>query len=95
MFYGAAKANWGEPRIAKMEGNLKCYTAIHGYTGTYDIAKHYGSVRRAFGDQVGENDMWIVAAALAHQMPVVTKNLKHFEPMSYRLGFGLTHPDRP
>ena len=92
MFYGAAKANWGEPRIAKMETILRRYTVI---PGTYDIAKHYGSVKKAFRDQVGENDMWIAATALAHRMPVVTNNLKHFEPMSDRLGFSLVHPDRP
>ncbi len=92
MFFGAAKANWGERRIARMETILRRYTVI---PGTYAIAKHYGSVRRAFLDQVGENDMWIAATALAHEMPLVTNNLKHFEPMSDRFGFGLVHPDSP
>ena len=54
-----------------------------------------GRSREPFRDQVGENDMWIAATALAHRMPVVTNNLKHFEPMSERLGFGLVHSDRP
>ena len=92
MFFGAAKANWGEPRIARMETILRRYTVI---PGTYDIAQRYGHVKRAFRDQVGENDMWIAATALAHELPVVTNNLTHFGPMSDRLGFDLVHPDRP
>ena len=92
MFYGAAKANWGERRISEMETILSRYTVI---PGTYHVAQRYGHVKRAFSDQVGENDMWIAATALAHELPVVTNNLKHFEPMSDRLGFGLVRSDRP
>lgn len=91
MFYGAVKANWGKPRIAKMEAILRRYTVI---PGTYDIAQRYGDVKRAFRDQVGGNDMWIAATALAHELPVVTNNLTHFEPMNNRFGFGIVHPDR-
>ena len=91
MYFGAAKANWGERRISKMEAILRRYTVI---PGTSDIAKRYGDVRRAFDEQVGRNDMWIAATALAHELPIVTNNLTHFEPMSERLGFSLVHPDR-
>ena len=91
MYFGAAKANWGERRISKMETILGRYTVI---PGSYDIARRYGDVKRAFDKQVGENDMWIAATALAHELPIVTNNLTHFEPMSERLGFSLVHPDR-
>ena len=67
------------------------YTTI---PGTYDVARHYGEVKKAFRDQVGDNDMWIAATAMAHELPIITNNLRHFEPMSDRLGFGLVHPDR-
>ena len=92
MYFGAEKANWGEPRIAKMETILRRYTVI---PGTYEVARQYGRVKRAFRDQVDENDMWIAATALAYELPVVTNNLTHFEPMSDQLDFGLVHPDRP
>ncbi|MCY3862384.1 MAG: PIN domain-containing protein [bacterium] len=92
MYFGAEKANWGEPRIVKMETILRRYTVI---PGTYEIARQYGRVKRAFRDQVDENDMWIAATALAYELPVVTNNLTHFEPMSNQLDFGLVHPDRP
>ena len=73
-----------------METILGRYTVI---PGSYDIAKRYGDVRRAFDGQAGENDMWIAATAPAHELPLVTNNLTHFEPMSERLGFSLVHPD--
>jgi len=92
MYFGAEKANWGEPRVAKMETILRRYTVI---PGTYEVARQYGRVKRAFCDQVDENDMWIAATALAYELPVVTNNLTHFEPMSDQLDFGLVHPDRP
>ena len=63
--------------------------------GTYDIAQFFGQLKAAFQDQIGEGDMWVAATALAHELPVVTNNLKHFEPMSERFGFSLLHPDRP
>ena len=91
MYFGAANRGWGETRVSKMEKILRRYTTI---PGTYDVAHRYGQVKQAFRDQVGENDMWIAATALAHELPIITNNLKHFEPMSERLGFGLVHPDR-
>lgn len=89
MYFGAQKANWGRSRIAKMEEILAKYTAI---PGSNEIAKAYGRVKSAFKDQVEENDMWIAAAALARDLPVVTNNLKHFEPMSDRFELALVHP---
>ena len=91
MYFGAEKAGWGEPRVAKMEAILMRYIVI---PGTYEVARQYGLVKRAFLDQVDENDMWIAATALAHELPVMTNNLRHFEPMGDRFGFGLVHPDR-
>ncbi len=90
MCFGAEKANWGQVRVAQMETILKRYVVI---PGTYEIAKQYGRVKRYFRDQVDENDMWIAATALAHELAVITNNLRHFEPMSEHCGFSLVHPD--
>ena len=91
MYFGAEKAGWGERRISKMEGILSRYAVI---PGTHEVARQYGRVKRAFQDQVDENDMWISATALAHELPIMTNNLRHFEPMSDRFGFSIVHPDR-
>ena len=91
LFFGAAKAGWGEQRILRLETILKRYTVT---PGTYAIARAYGDVKVAFRDQVDECDMWIAATAITHELPVVTNNLRHFEPISDRFGFSLLHPER-
>ena len=91
LFFGAAKAGWGAEKISKLETILRRYTVI---PGTYDIARAYGDIKAGFRNQIDECDMWIAATAIAHELPVVTNNLRHFEPMSERFGFGLLHPER-
>ncbi|MCQ3808751.1 MAG: PIN domain-containing protein [Acidimicrobiia bacterium] len=91
LYFGAEKANWGKTRVTRMEKTLKRYTVI---PGTFETAKQYGRVKRAFRDQVDENDMWIAATSLTHKLAIITNNLKHFEPMSKHFSFSLVHPDR-
>jgi len=46
-----------------------------------DVSWHYGRIYRFLrtnGMLIGTNDSWIAAAALAHDMPVVTRNEEHF-----------------
>lgn len=46
-----------------------------------EVAWEYGKAYRFLrsnGLLIGANDLWIAAAALAHEMPVVTRNAAHF-----------------
>lgn len=46
-----------------------------------DISWHFGEIYRSLkrdGLLIGSNDLWIAATGLAHDMPVVTGNLRHF-----------------
>jgi tRNA(fMet)-specific endonuclease VapC len=48
---------------------------------TPDVAWEYGRITRhlrGLGQLIGTNDLWIAATALAHGMPVVTRNVQHF-----------------
>ena len=47
-----------------------------------DVAWHYGMTHRYLRRQgllIGANDLWIAAAGLAHDTPVVTRNVADFE----------------
>jgi len=46
-----------------------------------DVCWEYGNAHRylqANGLLIGANDLWIAAAGLAHRMPVVSRNARHF-----------------
>lgn len=46
-----------------------------------EISWQYGRAYRHLADNgqlIGANDLWIAATALAHHMPVVTRNGEHF-----------------
>lgn len=46
-----------------------------------DVAWRYGQAHRYLRDngvQIGANDLWIAATALAHDMPVLTRNGEDF-----------------
>jgi len=47
----------------------------------WEAALIYGDIvrgLRANGRLIGANDLWIAAVALAHSMPLVTRNVDHF-----------------
>ena len=47
-----------------------------------EVCWHYGNAFRylqANGLLIGANDLWIAAAGLAHRVPVVSRNVRHFE----------------
>lgn len=49
---------------------------------TNEVARRFGNVYRrlkAGGQLIGANDLWIAATALAHDLPVVTRNSDEFK----------------
>lgn len=46
-----------------------------------DVCWRYGEIYRHLqraGTAIGSNDLWIAATAVAHEMPIVTRNDEHF-----------------
>lgn len=49
---------------------------------TPDVCWQYGELYRVLrqrGRLIGTNDLWIAATALVHGIPLVTRNVEHFE----------------
>ena len=46
-----------------------------------EVSWHYGQTHRylkSVGLLIGANDLWIAATALAHELPLVTRDLEHY-----------------
>lgn len=49
---------------------------------TPEVSWHFGRAYRHLrdnGNLIGTNDLWIAATGLAYHMPVVTRNVEHFQ----------------
>ncbi len=67
------------------EQEQDCWLALRRYTvlnldrdiawKAAQISRHLRSAGRAIGD----NDLWIAATAIHHQLPLVTRNTQHFQ----------------
>jgi predicted nucleic acid-binding protein len=56
--------------------------AFHVLPLDREVCWHYGSTYRylrANGLLIAANDLWIAAAGLAYEVPVVTRNARHFQ----------------
>jgi toxin FitB len=94
LWYLAEKAGWGEPRRRDLElkiaGHLIIYPDIR-------VAQKWAQVSRAFRGQLGggeTHDIWVAACAIVHGVPVLTNNLRHFQPVADTFPeLKLVHPD--
>jgi len=77
LYYGAYNSGKPQQNILKfiefcsLTQNLNC---------DLNTAKHYGQVKKQLKDRgtpIPENDIWIIALALQHQIPLVSRD-KHF-----------------
>lgn len=79
LIFGARKRSWGTAKIADLERRLRGAVIV-----PYDrlLCDTYGRLKaetRAAGITVGDNDMWIAASAVRHNVPLITHNRRHFE----------------
>ncbi len=80
-WHGAKRAGHDEAVVRKFLGTgLPIYDAA-------SVVPFYASVcgqaqEGGFYTAVGQNDLWIAAAALSHARPLVTRNRRHFDKIS-------------
>ena len=76
--YGALHSNHAEKRWQQLLMFLQVVTIL---SVDKETAFHYGHIRSALaqtGTPIPENDIWIAALAVQHQLPLATRD-KHFE----------------
>lgn len=78
LFQGAVHAGWGERRIGALERFVGARPVL-----PYDrrVARRWGelcgdALRR--GRRIPQNDGWVAASCLAHGLPLLTFNRRHY-----------------
>jgi predicted nucleic acid-binding protein len=66
---GGIMAGWSEAKAGEWERRLRAYTVI---PGSISVARAYGRIGARYYRQVADNDLWIVATALAYELPIAT-----------------------
>ena len=79
LYFGAENGNWGKKRRLRLEMALRNFVVIRYDHG---VAVRYGQLvaeRKRSGLPIAQNDAWIAACALRHNVPLVTHNSRDFE----------------
>lgn len=76
LYRWSIQRNWGKARLNSMEEHLRKYTVLE-----YDeaMAWEWARVMSIKGRPLSATDAWIAAAAIRHDLPLVTHNRRHFE----------------
>ncbi len=82
LYYGARKSGRAETNIARIDA-FAVAAAILGCDAV--TAQQYGQIKndlRAKGRPIPENDIWIGAVAIQHDLTVATRDDDHFSQIS-------------
>jgi len=82
LFFWAETKKWEEKRVRLLEETIRETTVVR-----YDLevcrtyARLKSSLKNPSGSQriIGDNDLWIAACAVRHDIPLITHNRRHFE----------------
>jgi tRNA(fMet)-specific endonuclease VapC len=92
LFKWALKRQWGKQKVEQLESALRHYVII-----PYDRDLAWAWARtvaecEAAGRPIAPSDAWVAAAALRHEIPLMTNNLKHYEAAESLCGLKLIRP---
>ena|SRR2546425_1268127 len=78
LLFGARKKNWGASKLTDLNQRLRSVVII-----PYDleICVTYADLKvrvQQMGRPVADNDLWIAACAVRHQIPLVSNNRDHY-----------------
>lgn len=90
VLHGSLAAEWSARRIADMESRLRAYPII---PGTFGVARKFAELRRRFHSQMGDDDLWIAACALAQSEPLeLASSDTHFGLIAAAFPLALVRP---
>ena len=92
LFKWTLKRHWSARKIEQLETALRSYVVI-----PYDRDLAWAWARvvtacEAAGRSIAPSDAWVGAAALYHDLPLLTNNLKHYEAAETLCGLKLLRP---
>jgi tRNA(fMet)-specific endonuclease VapC len=92
LFKWTLKRRWGPQKVAQLEVALRRYVVI-----PYDRELAWAWARvvaacEGAGRPIAPSDAWVAAAALRHDIPPVTNNLKHYEAAESLCGLKVLRP---
>lgn len=79
--FGMKKAGWGRRRVAEMREYLTRFQVIYVDDDLCEVWGDVTSNCHAVGFLISSSDAWIAATALAFELPLLTHNPRHFEPV--------------
>ena len=82
LYFWAQKHNWGSRRKRQLDSSLRNFLVI-----PYDneIVRFYGIIRadrEKIGRPISDNDCWIAACAMAHDLSILTHNVRDFQDIA-------------
>lgn len=78
LLFGARKRKWGAAKIAELERRLRGAVVVPYDRELCDTYARLKAETRAVGKVVDDNDMWIAASAVRHNIPLISHNRDHF-----------------
>ena len=80
----------GEVLHGAMEARLRAYPVV---PGTFGVARKFAELRRRFHKQIGDDDLWIAACALAQPdpLPLATDD-DHFDRIAAEFPLVVVRP---
>lgn len=89
LFKWTLKRGWGPEKVEQLEAALRRYVVI---PFDRDLAWAWARIVAACedaGGPIASSDAWVAAAALRHDVPLLTNNLKHFKAVEALCGLQL------
>jgi tRNA(fMet)-specific endonuclease VapC len=89
LFKWTLKRRWGPQKVEQLEAALRRYVVIpYDRDLAWTWARVVATCEDA-GRPIAPTDAWIAAAALRHDVPLLTNNLKHYEVVKSLCGLKL------